>query len=105
MKKIPMGEIGSILIEGMDWAVKNGANSISMPDEYVKVAHFLAYPEEYGIAEWPSPEEIVQATLEVAIQVIWADGGINAAQARSIIREIKRYTAQAILDSIPKKGT
>jgi hypothetical protein len=46
-KPIPLAQIGGILNEVMDNAVRNGANSISMPDEYVAVAHFLFYPEEY----------------------------------------------------------
>lgn len=50
-KPIPLEEIGQILNEVMDLAVKNGANSISMPDEYVAVAHFLCYPEEYCLPE------------------------------------------------------
>jgi hypothetical protein len=50
-KPIPMCEISSILHEVMEIAVSNGANSISMPDEYVAVTHFLCYPEEYCIPE------------------------------------------------------
>ena len=37
----PYGAIGKILTEVMDIAVSNGANSISMPDEYVEVAAWL----------------------------------------------------------------
>ena len=48
-KPIPMYEIGEILQGVMEVAVSNGANSVSMPDQYVAVAHFLAYPEEYEI--------------------------------------------------------
>lgn len=44
---IPFNAIGKILNECMSAAVKNGANSISMPDEYVAVAHFLSFPAEY----------------------------------------------------------
>lgn len=47
-KPIPTEAIGTILYEVTELAVKNGANSVSMPPEYVAVAHFLAYPEEYG---------------------------------------------------------
>lgn len=46
--KIPFEEIGNILTEVMDIAVKNGADSRSMPDEYVAVAHFLSFPEQYS---------------------------------------------------------
>lgn len=48
-KPIPMWEIGEILRGAMEIATSNGANSVSMPDEYVAVAHFLCYPEEYEI--------------------------------------------------------
>lgn len=47
--KIPYEEIGLILNEVMDQAVKNGANSISMPNEYVAVAHFISSPEQYQL--------------------------------------------------------
>lgn len=46
---IPMEAIGKILTEVMDNAVANGADSRSMPDEYVAVAHFLSFPEQYGL--------------------------------------------------------
>lgn len=51
MLTIPMKEIGEILTEVMDIAVKQGADSRSMPDDYVAVAHFVCYPEQYGITE------------------------------------------------------
>jgi hypothetical protein len=44
---IPMGAISKTLADAMAVAIENGANSISMPDEYVAVAHFVAYPEQY----------------------------------------------------------
>jgi len=66
-KRIPAEEIGSILNEVMEQAVAHGANSISMPDEYVAVAHFLSYPEEYAHpATQPTPEDVVKAALEAA---------------------------------------
>ena len=37
----PLAAIDKILIEVMDIAVTNGANSLSMPDEYVEVAAWL----------------------------------------------------------------
>ncbi len=46
---VPMEEIGNILNYLMDIAVENGANSISMPDEYVAIAHFLSFPDQYEI--------------------------------------------------------
>ena len=48
-KPTPFKEISMILNEVMDVAVKNGADSRSMPDEYVAVAYFLCYPEEYKL--------------------------------------------------------
>ena len=39
---VPAEAIGNILAEVMDIAVSNGANSISMPDEYVEVAVWLS---------------------------------------------------------------
>jgi hypothetical protein len=47
MNKVPLEVIGQILAQVMQTASDNGANSVSMPDEYVAVAHFLCYPEEY----------------------------------------------------------
>ena len=41
MERTPYEIIGKILTEVMDIAVSNGANSISMPDEYVEVAAWL----------------------------------------------------------------
>ena len=51
MKSIPLDEIAQILNEVMEIAVSNGADSRSMPDEYVAVAHFVCYPEEYYIPD------------------------------------------------------
>lgn len=41
MERPPYGAIGKILTEVMDIAVSNGADSRSMPDEYVEVAAWL----------------------------------------------------------------
>ena len=41
MERTPYEIIGKILTEVMNIAVANGANSISMPDEYVEVAAWL----------------------------------------------------------------
>ena len=38
----PLDAIGRVLAEVMDAAVRNGANSVSMPDHYVEVAAWLA---------------------------------------------------------------
>jgi hypothetical protein len=45
---IPFESISNMLNECMEIAVANGANSVSMPDEYVAVAHFISFPEKYG---------------------------------------------------------
>lgn len=47
--KVPMEAIGQMLAEVMQIASDNGADSRSMPDEYVAIAHFLCYPEEYTL--------------------------------------------------------
>ena len=41
IETIPYETIGKILTEAMDIATANGANSVSMPDEYVEVAAWL----------------------------------------------------------------
>lgn len=38
----PIEAIGKMLTAAMDIAVRNGANSVSMPDEYVEIAAWLA---------------------------------------------------------------
>ena len=47
--KVPVEAIGQVLAEVMQVASNNGADSRSMPDEYVAIAHFLCYPEEYTL--------------------------------------------------------
>ena len=47
---MPREAIDKILTQLMDIAVSNGANSISMPDEYVEVAAWLC-----GIPAQPAP--------------------------------------------------
>lgn len=47
--KVPMEAIGQMLAEVMQITSDNGADSRSMPDEYVAIAHFLCYPEEYTL--------------------------------------------------------
>jgi len=51
LKPVPMGEIAQVVNEIMDICVANGADSRSMPDEYVAVAHFVCFPEEYYIPD------------------------------------------------------
>lgn len=38
---IPVGAISTLLSQAMEVAVENGANSVSMPDEYVEIAAWL----------------------------------------------------------------
>lgn len=38
----PIEAIGNLLAQAMNQAVANGANSVSMPDEYVEIAAWLA---------------------------------------------------------------
>jgi hypothetical protein len=53
----PIAAIGSILNECIERAVANGANSISMPDEYVEIAAWLAgIPSPAAPAGAPSDE-------------------------------------------------
>jgi len=49
---VPRESIERMLTQLMDIAVSNGANSISMPDEYVEVAAWLC-----GIPAQPAPED------------------------------------------------
>lgn len=67
---VPMHAIGRILGEVMQTACDNGANSISIPNEYVAVAHFLAYPERHYLAESTTSkmDEIVERARSSDIQ-------------------------------------
>ena len=47
---VPVEAIGKMLADAMAVAVSNGANSVSMPDEYVEVAVWLR-----GISSQPTP--------------------------------------------------
>jgi hypothetical protein len=42
----PYAAIGRLLVEAMDRAVANGANSVSMPDDYVAIAAWLPPQQE-----------------------------------------------------------
>jgi hypothetical protein len=48
IKPIPMEAIARVVSEVIEIASSNGANSISMPDDYVAVAHFVSCPEQYA---------------------------------------------------------
>lgn len=50
LRAIPFDAISQLLRDAMQQACDNGANSISMPDEYVAIAHFVAYPQDYAAA-------------------------------------------------------
>lgn len=82
MKPIPMEAIGQILNEVMELAVKNGANSISMPDEYVAVAHFIAYPDQYLA---PSTQQAQTAPVNVPS----VDAVIG--QSKAVLRLVDEY--------------
>jgi hypothetical protein len=41
VERVPRDAIEKLLSEAMDRAVANGANSVSMPDEYVEIAAWL----------------------------------------------------------------
>ena len=47
----PRGAIGRMLTAAMEQAVQNGANSVSMPDDYVEVAAWLAAVPEGDVAQ------------------------------------------------------
>ena len=64
IKPVPIAVIGSILNEVMDIATSNGADSRSMPDEYVEVAHFVCYPEEYVMPDRITDKIISNEKLE-----------------------------------------
>lgn len=78
-KAIPMEAIGRILAEAMETAVKNGANSVSMPDEYVAIAHFLSYSSEYQAAQPSAPQVAQEVALlsedESAVHIYPSDLG------------------------------
>ena len=68
MERTPYEIIGKILTEVMDIAVSNGADSRSMPDEYVEVAAWLCrIPVQNG----PSvPENYFSMTLHNKIEAM-----------------------------------
>ncbi len=67
-KPVPLEDISSCVNELIELAIKNGANSICMPDEYVSVAHFVCYPEEYYIERTKPPSIIDKLTSLVEHQ-------------------------------------
>jgi len=89
-RKIPLDAIGGILAEVMDQAVANGANSVSMPDEYVAVAHFVSYPHEYA----PPDHEALRAEVErlERINTKWATDNNNL---RHEIAELQAQLTQS----------
>jgi len=54
---VPIAEISALLNEAMARATENGADSRSMPDEYVAIALFTCYPERYGYVAHPASEQ------------------------------------------------
>lgn len=59
---VPRDAIEKMLTQLMDIAVSNGANSVSMPDEYVEVAAWLC-----GIPAQPAPSE-----QDTSVRKAWA---------------------------------
>lgn len=62
---VPREAIEKMLTQLMDIAVSNGANSISMPDEYVEVAAWLC-----GIPAQPAPS-INEGVRKVTLDFRW----------------------------------
>jgi hypothetical protein len=78
---IPMAAIGSLLNHAMEQAVANGANSVSMPDEYVAVAHFVAHPEEYAVPPPAGRFTVIghnEYSRELFVEHVVARDGLNA---------------------------
>lgn len=88
MERTPYEIIGKILTEVMDIAVSNGADSRSMPDEYVEVAAWLC-----GIPAQPTPsfaDAYCGAMEEIAI---WKKRALEAEDLnRKFIAEINGPT-------------
>ena len=61
---IPLEAISRMVNEAIEAASKNGANSISMPDDYVAVAHFVCCPEQYIAADRASRQVANKAEVE-----------------------------------------
>jgi hypothetical protein len=76
-KSIPYDAIGRLLDQAMDQAVANGANAISMPDDYVEIAHWLAFPDDYT----PGSEVDVRRIL---LDIVPGDGSGLEVYARNI---------------------
>lgn len=72
----PIEAISNLLNEAMNRAVANGADSRSMPDEYVAIAHFVCYPQEYGCVTEPAEkrraltDEAAAAIYEAAAKTV-----------------------------------
>lgn len=72
---VPREAIDKMLTQLMDIAVSNGANSVSMPDEYVEVAAWLC-----GIPAQPAPEVLsdLTALLREATDILkWYGNGLH----------------------------
>lgn len=80
MERTPYEAIGKILTEVMDIAAANGADSRSMPDEYVEVAAWLCgIPSTLPTSNIPEgwklvPTKPTQEMLEAG-QTEWLDSG------------------------------
>lgn len=102
---VPLKEITTLLDEAMSRAVANGADSRSMPDEYVAIAHFTCYPEKYGYALPPvasgqklTAEEVIAALPKECTKVYGDyERGYNKAlgHAAEKLRALLRATDSA----------
>ncbi|MDB5777551.1 MAG: hypothetical protein JWP38_3684 [Herbaspirillum sp.] len=85
---VPLDAINKLVDEAMEICVSNGADSRSMPDEYVAIAHFVCYPEEYGY--FPTP---IAQPLPVAANPDSRDAGHIAT-----LNQIAGYMRVSIID-------
>lgn len=88
---VPREAIEKMLTQLMDIAVSNGANSISMPDEYVEVAAWLC-----GIPAQPAPSihEVTDA-MALAFHSALTDGSIGEHEMEEIKAGLRAALAAA----------
>lgn len=92
---VPMEAIGKILAEAMARASANGANSVSMPDEYVAIAHFVAYPEKYATAPANQPEASPASQPVAPTDAVLVPRTITEDMHVAAVRVINRATGNA----------
>lgn len=107
-KPVPMQEIQEILDEVMQDVKDNRMTDSYMPNEYVRIAHFLENPEEYEIPlpnkveedDGPSKEDVKEIRLSLILQQVKAlnqkiDQGIDV-EANKLERVKLAKTYEAI---------